>query len=167
MPLVELGNAWKQSDIDGVRRTCSSEFNRLVWGNLSELPPDYEELPELLLQPVTDIQVTPEKATVQLASVSGASARVEMLSEKGYWVVNDVSFQRPEGETVDLRSTFRREIAQQLMQNPKGAIRPVSYVRSSRSDKDSDTGHDDVLDDAGVVHAHAKTSTKETHAHQT
>jgi hypothetical protein len=167
VPLVELGNAWKQSDIDGVRRTCSSEFNRLVWGNLSELPPDYEELPELLLQPVTDIQVTPEKATVQLASVSGASARVEMLSEKGYWVVNDVSFQRPEGETVDLRSTFRREIAQQLMQNPKGAIRPVSYVRSSRSDKDSDTGHDDVLDDAGVVHAHAKTSTKETHAHQT
>ncbi len=38
LPRVELSAAWRNKNLDGVRRQSSMDFNRLVWSNVSDVP---------------------------------------------------------------------------------------------------------------------------------
>jgi hypothetical protein len=149
VPMVELASAWNRSDLDDVRNVCSAEFNRLVWAKLEQLPDNFEDLPRLLLEPVNSMQTSPERAVVRLQDRSGRKATVELLPEKGLWVIDQVAFDTPDGRTVDIRDSFRSDLARQHLHSPKGTIQRVSHISSEPTITPSA---------GGVIRAHAEST---------
>ena len=45
VPIIELASAWRKQDLEGVKRSCSTDFNRLIWGNLKSVPEEFDRLP--------------------------------------------------------------------------------------------------------------------------
>lgn len=146
VPLLELASAWQMKDIELVRKSCSMEFNRLVWSNVEALPEEFAGLPKMLASPVRRLKVNEKRATVAMQPDEGTLVNVWLLLENGAWVVDEVAMHHSDGQVVQIRSALRKEIAQQLLQNPSGVIQPVSYLN-----------HDAPTDSSGsgVIRAHA------------
>lgn len=153
-PVLELADAWSRYDIPGVREACSHDFNRLVWAHLNALPADFAMLPELLTAPVRSTTVTSRGATLTLQVVDGRTARLQLLAEKGKWLVDEVTFLGPGDVTVDIRSTLRQDIAQQILANPAGSIQQAGFVRTEKGDPAANGNY--------VVHAHAESTMART-----
>ena len=146
IPVLEYANAWRDADLDGVKRNSSTEFNRLVWSNVEGLPEGFSQLPGTLSSPVKAFRIGGKNAIARLQASNGTLANIRLVQENDYWVVDEISFSQPEGQTVDLRATLRAEIAQRFLDGPSGTIQQASHLTSST---DSATG-------GGVVHAHAE-----------
>lgn len=146
VPLLELASAWRQSDLTAVRSVCSREFNRLVWSNMETLPADFSEMPGLLTAPVSKVQVGGKEATVVLRASGKAKATIRLLSEDGFWVVDEVALNRADGSSVQMRSALRKDIAHQILQHPAGSIQKAGFYSTETV----------VPDGNGVVRAHAQ-----------
>lgn len=148
IPLMELALAWKQSDLNAVQKSCSTEFNRLVWSNLQELPADFTQMPNLLSAPIQSSEVSQNRANVQLQSPGQARTTVRFLAENGYWMIDEVAFEGKDGVAVEMRSALRRDIAQRFLQAPAGTIQQAAYSTQHRLPGTSPA--------SGVIRAHAE-----------
>ena len=140
VPIVELASAWRKQDLTGVKRTCSMDFNRLIWGNLKTLPGDFDRVPDMLLVPVQSTELANSQAIVELAHAGEPPVSVRLLKENSAWVIDEISVRQPDGVVFNIRQNLRRDIAQRFLDNPDGGI--MQAVKASASDGDS-----------GVVHA--------------
>ena len=140
VPIVELASAWHKHDLPRVKRTCSMDFNRLIWGNLKTLPSDFDRLPEMLLVPVQSTEWGESQAIVELGQDGEPPVSVRLLKENRAWVIDEISVHQPDGVVFNIRQNLRRDIAQRFLDNPTGGI--MQAVNESTSD-----------DPAGVVHA--------------
>jgi hypothetical protein len=134
LPIIELATAWRNRDLQSVRRSSSLDFNRLVWSNVSELPPHYDQMADALLAPVLRSQVADRKATLELQSRTGRSVVVTLIRENAAWVVDEILLPQTDGSTVELRKTLRQEMARQFLTNPSGEIRTANYEVSSSTE---------------------------------
>ena len=140
VPIVELASAWHKQDLSGVKRTCSMDFNRLIWGNLKTLPGEFDRLPEMLLVPVRSATLADSQAMVELAQAGEQPVNVRLLKENNAWVIDEISVRQPDGVVFHIRQNLRRDIAQSFLDNPDGGI--MQAVNETTSDSP-----------AGVVHA--------------
>jgi len=135
VPIVELASAWRKQDLVGVKRTCSMDFNRLIWGNLKSLPAEFDRLPEMLLVPTQSTERSDSQAIVELAQAGEQPVTVRLLKENSAWVIDEISMRQPDGVVYNLRLNLRREIAQRFLDNPDGGI--MQAVNESTSDSSS------------------------------
>ncbi|HQX51731.1 MAG TPA: hypothetical protein PLY87_09690 [Planctomycetaceae bacterium] len=140
VPIVELAAAWQKQDMSGVKRTCSMDFNRLIWSNLKSLPAEFDRLPNMLLVPVESMTQTDAQAVVELVNEEQQPVSVRLLKENRAWVVDEIAIRGPNGVVCNVRQDLRREIAQRFLDNPDGGI--MQAVGERAADGSS-----------GVVHA--------------
>jgi len=131
LPMIELATAWRNRDLQSVRRNSSLDFNRLVWSNVTQLPAHYDQMVDALLAPVLRSQVVDRKATLELQSQNSGSVVVTLIRENTAWVVDEILLPQTDGSTLELRKTLRQEMAQQFLTDPSGGIRTANYEVSS------------------------------------
>ncbi|MDG1896379.1 MAG: hypothetical protein P8J37_15865 [Fuerstiella sp.] len=115
VPLLEFATAWNQSDMALLQRSCSSDFNRLVWSNLEGVPTQFPTLASQLQQPIRDTHVTQERATVRLGTTDQAIVSASLIMEHNYWVVDEIRVDRNDGDQVGVREMLRGQIAAKLL----------------------------------------------------
>lgn len=116
VPMLELAAAWKARDLSLVQKACSTDFNRLVWSHLEELPTRFRTLPSLLTLPNPVVSVGLERATVRLQhGDTGTRLTAELISEHDFWVIDELKVESARGQVVDLRGSLRQQIASQLL----------------------------------------------------
>ena len=139
VPIIELASAWHKHDLPGVKRTCSMDFNRLIWGNLKTLPDDFDRLPDMLLVPVQSTERAESQAIVELGEVGEPPVSVRLLKENSAWVIDEISVRQPDGVVFNIRQNLRRDIAQRFLDNPDGGI--MQAVNESTSDRPKSVVH--------------------------
>ena len=140
VPIVELASAWHKHDLPGVKRTCSMDFNRLIWGNLKTLPGDFDRLPDMLLVPVQSTErLADSQAVVALGRDGEPPVSVRLLKENSAWVIDEISVRQPDGVVFNIRQNLRRDIAQRFLDNPDGGI--MQAVNQSTSDSPASVVH--------------------------
>lgn len=132
VPVIELAHAWESDSLESVRRISSMEFNRLVWSNLTAVPPQFSRLPDLLQQPVLRTQADDHRALVELANPGQPPVTVALLKENTAWVVDEISVPDSDGTRFELRKSLRQEIAQQFLVDPAGTIQQAHFEANSR-----------------------------------
>lgn len=140
VPIIELASAWRKQDLEGVKRSCSTDFNRLIWGNLKSVPDEFDRLPEMLLVPTQATTMADSQATVELAQTGSQPVSVRLLKENSEWVIDEISVRQPDGVVFNIRQNLRREIAQRFLDNPDGGIMQAGHETQPGSP-------------SGVVHA--------------
>jgi len=131
VPVIELAQAWKDGDLELVKRTSSTDFNRLVWSNMTGLPPQFDRVPELLQMPVQKTRAGEQRAFVEMADPGRPAVTVSLLKENTAWVVDEISMPQADGSRVDLRKSLRQEIARQFLVDPSGGIQQAHYEDNS------------------------------------
>lgn len=140
VPIIELASAWRKQDLEGVKRSCSTDFNRLIWGNLKSVPDEFDRLPEMLLAPTQSTTMADSQATVEIAQTGSQPVSVRLLKENSEWVIDEISVRQPDGVVFNIRQNLRREIAQRFLDNPDGGIMQAGHETQPGSP-------------SGVVHA--------------
>lgn len=116
VPLLEFASAWSAEDLKLLQKSCSADFNRLVWSHVAEVPGYFPGLPEGLRTPITNTQVTQERATVHLSSATGMKNLVaSLITEHDYWVIDELRYEESPGRVVGIRQKLRGEIAARLL----------------------------------------------------
>lgn len=115
IPVLEFANAWQNRDMESLQKSCSSDFNRLVWSHIAEVPKRFASAAVQLRQPITDTRVTPERATVRIGRDSSSSVTASLIMEHDLWVVDEVRLMNGPQQVVGVRETLRGEIADQLL----------------------------------------------------
>ena len=131
VPLVEMSTAWREKNLEAVKRTSSGDFNRLVWGNLVEVPDQFEMLPELLLLAPQTMRMNDSRAIIELAAAGQPATKVVLVRENRSWLVDEISMQPADGSLFELRKTLRQEIAKQCLIDPSGGIQQANYTIST------------------------------------
>lgn len=127
VPIIELASAWQKQDLEGVKRSCSTDFNRLIWGNLKAVPKEFDRLPEMLLVPTQSTERSDSQAIVELAQAGNPPVSVRLLKENSQWVIDEISIRQPDGVVFNIRQNLRREIAQRFLDNPDGGIMQAGH----------------------------------------
>lgn len=137
IPPVQFAVAWSQNDLESVRQNCSTEFNRLIWSNVSELPQNLAIRPAVLLSPENRTNVTNERATLTYGAGRQPQAVLMLVQERGYWVIDEIQILGSTGGLVDVRQTLRRQTARRLLSSRSSGVRPASYQNSGVSSPNS------------------------------
>lgn len=127
VPIIELASAWRKQDLEGVKRSCSTDFNRLIWGNLKAVPEEFDRLPEMLLGPTQSTTMADSQATVELSQSGNQPVSVRLLKENSQWVIDEISVRQPDGVVFNIRQNLRHEIAQRFLDNPDGGIMQAGH----------------------------------------
>lgn len=131
-PITELAGAWGNNDFDGVRRQCSTNFNNLIWQNVTELPGNLNQLPVTLTQPVRKVNEAGEIAMVELGDEQSAHVTIQLVHENSAWVIDEIVLSPPGGQTVELRKELRQELSKQFLASPSGEIRKAAFEVEAR-----------------------------------
>ena len=105
-----------------MKRTCSMDFNRLIWGNLKSLPDEFDRLPEMLLVPAQSTTAGRLTGRCRTGTIGKSPVSVRLLKENNEWVIDEISVRQPDGVVFNIRQNLRREIAQRFLDNPDGGI---------------------------------------------
>jgi hypothetical protein len=144
VPIIDFARAWQTDDIETLRKMTSSDFNRLVWSNVRELPENLDSIPQLLKQPVLTVQQSPQTAVVQLGSRNNTT--VTLVREAGEWVIDEISCTMKNKTVLHVRKSMREDIAARFLGRPADSVRQAAL---QTSDTDTEAG--------GVVHAVGQT----------
>jgi hypothetical protein len=113
LPIRSYAKSLSTGDLDGLRRNSSQELNRLVWGQVSEVPPAGREAVRNLGAPYTGLEeIGPGQFMVTLGD-ERFGAKVLLIEEHERRVVDDivlVSGVQPE-ERALLKQSMRLQIA--------------------------------------------------------
>ncbi len=116
VPILEFATAWQSRNLELLQKSCSSDFNRLVWTHMAAVPEQFGALGKQLTAPIADTKVTQERATVRL-SRPGSDSQViaNLVTEHDYWVVDEIKLEASAGQIVGVRQQLRGKIAAQLL----------------------------------------------------
>ncbi|MCA9051981.1 MAG: hypothetical protein KDA89_24755, partial [Planctomycetaceae bacterium] len=115
IPVLEFAAAWRDGNLSELQKCSSTDFNRLVWGMLNDVPQQFSSLPQKLSAPVAGTRVTQERATVTLGDGSEAPTIASMIMEHGFWVVDEVRLFTSPDQQVGVREKLRSQIASRLL----------------------------------------------------
>lgn len=116
IPILEFADAWQRKDMQALQKSCSSDFNRLVWSHLKSVPTRFSTLAGDLESPIVGTQVTQERATVRLADKqTGRQVMAKLITEHDFWVVDEVRLEEAPGQVVGIREKLRSQIAARLL----------------------------------------------------
>ena len=146
VPIIDFARAWQNSDLDTVRKMTSSDFNRLVWGNLEQLPEHLSTLPQRLKRPVASVQQTPQTAVVSIGQDNATT--VTLVREAGEWVIDEITCKTKNNTVLHVRKSLREDIAARFLSKPADGIQQAAWQSETVNSKTD-----------GVVHAVGQTTT--------
>lgn len=116
LPIAEFTKAWRASDLELLKESCSTGFDRLVLSNFTTFPPDTAHLADRLDTALRSMRVTDERATVHMGLASRDTAEVHLVQEEGRWLIDDISIPGGEGN-VRVRSQLRQHVVNNMRMN--------------------------------------------------
>jgi hypothetical protein len=133
VPIIDFARAWQNSDLDTVRKMTSSDFNRLVWGNLEQLPEHLSSLPQRLKRPVASVQQTPQTAVVSIGQDNATT--VTLVREAGEWVIDEITCKTKNNTVLHIRKSLREDIAARFLNKPADGIQQAAWQSESVNSK--------------------------------
>ena len=112
LPIHRFTTALAADDIDAIQRSCSADFDRLVWSRTRRVPDIRFSLLSHLAEPLTRIETSPDFAQVRFGNETwGATVRVVKQFEE--WAVDDVTLiAGPEAsQRVHLKNAMQQKLA--------------------------------------------------------
>ncbi len=129
--IQDFARGLQEEQLNAVRRVCSREFNRLVWHQVDEVPPHPESITQTLQQPVGQVRLWRDTATVVLGNDT-FGARVRFVSEAGTHVIDDVVLVA--GAAPEQQLSLRQHLQQYIVSRKPARDEPSRViVRSPRS----------------------------------
>ncbi|MEZ6122295.1 MAG: hypothetical protein R3C49_03845 [Planctomycetaceae bacterium] len=122
IPIQEFRRAWAAGDMEKLQKSCSSDFNRLVWSHLQARPGRFSALPRQMSAPLIDTRVTLERATVRLGDGQGIPTVANLIQEHGFWVVDEVQADEGGGRVIAVREALRGQIAAKLLKGSYSTV---------------------------------------------
>ncbi|MCA9077937.1 MAG: hypothetical protein KDA93_23110 [Planctomycetaceae bacterium] len=115
IPVYAMARAIHANDLVTVRRSSSSDLDRLVWQPLGEIPNIGFNLVDHLTTPITSIALTEDRAELVLGD-DNWGARCTLLRGEDHFVVDDVRVIAgpSESQQADLKTAGRLNVAQNL-----------------------------------------------------
>ncbi|MBA3315795.1 MAG: hypothetical protein H0T47_21220 [Planctomycetaceae bacterium] len=112
LPVLRVKAAIAAGNVEALRRDCSVDFNRLIWTQVRNVPPQATAAVRFLDAPLTAMTVQDTTATVQLGD-SGYGGLVTLLEQDGRWKVNEITIVAGPGpaDQASLKSLLREGIA--------------------------------------------------------
>jgi hypothetical protein len=147
-PLAEFARAWESGDMESLKAQSSMAFNRLVWGNLAELPGQFSNLPATLRNPIRKVDESADEMRIELGRTKSV-ATVRLVREPSGWLVDEITLAGRGGSAVELRKSLRDDLASRFLARPGGSVQTVGHSLGTGVESASET--DEVGD--GVVHA--------------
>ena len=136
LPVHRFASAIEESNLGGIQRNSSSEFNRLVWQQVDSLPGLAARTPGYLQGRLKSIEINGEKALVTLGSDENG-AKVMLTTEHKTLVVDEIKLIEgtdPAQQTL-VRNTIREQMAQGTEREGGGRAfasrRPVTLPRAA------------------------------------
>jgi hypothetical protein len=111
----------------------SSDFNRLVWGNLEQLPEHLSSLPQRLKRPVASVQQTPQTAVVSIGQDNATT--VTLVREAGEWVIDEITCKTKNNTVLHIRKSLREDIAARFLNKPADGIQQAAWQSESVNSK--------------------------------
>lgn len=90
IPVLRVKQALAAGDLPALRQECSADFNRLIWSQVRQVPPQAAESKRFLDAPLTSLQANASEATVRFGDASYGSV-VTLLEDRGSWKVHDLT----------------------------------------------------------------------------
>lgn len=128
VPISQFTTAWNTSDLDGLKETVSTAFDRLVLSNLTEFPPDSVHLAARLDTALQSTRVTEERATVNMGLNTSTTAEVHLVYEHDRWVIDDIVVPGQNGRTVAVKDHLRQLVVDKMR---KGTSRAGRVAQSN------------------------------------
>lgn len=144
VPVAEFVAGWQTGNIERLTMASSTDFNRLVWSHTKSLPDDLQSLTIHLTAPIASSKTSMERATLNLGTPAGNAARISLVQEHDYWVVDEVHVPQSDGRLVAIRNQLRRRLASTLISSGTfGDPRSAGITTSAKQESHS-------LSDAGL-----------------
>ncbi|APZ93859.1 hypothetical protein [Fuerstiella marisgermanici] len=130
VPILEFATAWRSNDLELLQKSCSSDFNRLVWTHMDGVPQQFGSLDKLLSAPVSKTNVTQERATVRLRQPgSNAQLIAKLVTEYDFWVVDEIQTEASPGQLLGVRDHLRGQIAARLRSGSYSTVHSADGVQ--------------------------------------
>ena len=89
IPVRDAATAFQTGRVDALRRTCSREFNKVIWNQLETLPPLGDNPAKYLQTRLSKVQLAPDRAVVVLGDENWG-AKVFLVKESERYSVDDI-----------------------------------------------------------------------------
>ncbi|QDT37289.1 hypothetical protein [Stratiformator vulcanicus] len=138
LPVIVFCRGVEQDDLNMVRQTCSSEFNRLVWSQMRATPREAKTVAALLKQPLASLEIGSEAVKVKFGDSSSGGA-VKLIREGEDFRIDElVAVAGPAAhQQAELKQALKDMIAAgSLQRRTRGDVQtnrqvvPVGYTTS-------------------------------------
>lgn len=131
LPVLRVQAALAAGDLESLRHDCSHDFNRLIWSQVRQVPPQAAAAARFLDAPLASLNVAGTEATIRLGDASYGGI-VTLLEDRGAWKVHDMTVIAGPGpqDQAALKPLLRDGLANGTLfadAAPASAIRQVSY----------------------------------------
>ena len=112
IPITEFAAGIHNRDLGRLQQHSSTDFNRLVWAQVSQIPQIGFPIVKHLRTPVTSITQEGPTSTVRLGDETWG-ALLSMVKERGYWVIDEVELiaGRQSRQRTQMKHTIRVQLA--------------------------------------------------------
>ncbi|MEX0700683.1 MAG: hypothetical protein WD069_01165 [Planctomycetales bacterium] len=114
LPVRAYGEALSRGELEWLQRSSSDDFNRLVWGQVRQVPPAAFPAIELLRLPLARIEKKGEHELLIVLGNGRRGARVTLLEQHGRRLVDDIQLVS-EDQAVGLKGRLRQELAARML----------------------------------------------------
>lgn len=128
VPISRFTAAWRASDLDQLKESVSTSFDRMVLSNFTEFPPDNIHLADRLDTALQSTRVTEERATVNMGLSAASTTEVQLVYEHDRWVIENILIPGVEGTTVGIRDQLRQQVVDNMR---KGSSRAGRVARNT------------------------------------
>ncbi|MEX0716497.1 MAG: hypothetical protein WD066_07920 [Planctomycetaceae bacterium] len=131
LPIRAYAAGMSSNDLQRLQRGSSDDFNRLVWGQIRQVPDAAAIAVAPLMLPLARIEPKSETETLVVLGDDRHGARVMLVKERGLSVVDDIEL-LSEGRPIALKGRLRQDLAERML----AASRPESPRRGSAGDRE-------------------------------
>lgn len=125
----------QQTALTQLQRTCSADFNRMVWQQTSFVPNSGYSADTFLRSELTSVVQTDKHVTLQFGNAE-FGARVQLAREYEHWAVDDIELIAGEttADRLGLKKTLRVALAEGQARPPAGYRRVDSEVIPAKAE---------------------------------
>jgi hypothetical protein len=127
-PIHQFAQGFAAGDRDVLLAASANGLDRIVWDVVDEIPDVGVDIVDALSAPVESMQFGERQSTVRL-SHGGQTAEVQLVLERGRFVVEDIVFQNTPGATgLAMLQAMRQTIAREMQARNARRVVPVQAV---------------------------------------
>ncbi len=132
VPIAQFTEAWRATDLEALKKSVSTGFDRLVLSNFTSFPPDDVHLADRLDTALRATRVTQERATVNMGLASTDTAEVHLIFEHKRWVIDDIAIPEGDGTAIHVRNQLRQQVVDNMRNGSGRAGRLATTIQTDQ-----------------------------------